>query len=48
MTTDTTRSTAVITSDCHIKIVSENGMTPVMGNSVLGRLAAFARVEVPV
>src|SRR5438445_13782574 len=42
MMTETTRSTAVITIDCHRKIVSENGMTPVMGNRLLGRLAAFA------
>src|ERR1700692_4959302 len=42
MMTETTRSTTVITTDCHRKIVSENGMTPVMGKRLLGRLAAFA------
>ena len=32
----------MITADCHRKIVSENGITPVMGSRLLGRLAAFA------
>ena len=39
---DTTISTAAITIDCHRKIVSANGITPVIANSGLGRLAAFA------
>src|ERR1700720_4420082 len=42
MMTEISKSTAVITIDCHRKIVSENGMTPVIGNSGFGRLAAFA------
>jgi hypothetical protein len=42
MITETTRSTAVMTIDCHRKIVSENGMTPVIGSSVFGRLPALA------
>src|SRR5262249_20121697 len=42
MTTEITSSAAVITTDCHKKNVSENGITPVMGNSDFGRLAAFA------
>ena len=42
ITIDTTRSTAVITIDCQRKIVSENGMTPVMDKRAFGRLAAFA------
>src|SRR5581483_2630817 len=41
-TTEITRSAKVITTDCHRKMVSENGMTPVIGSSVFGRLAAFA------
>ena len=31
-----------MTSDCQRKIVSENGMTPVICSSDLGKLAAFA------
>ena len=42
ITTDTTRSTAVISTDCQRKIVSENGMTPEMVSRFLGRLAALA------
>jgi len=42
MTTEITSSTAVITNDCHKKIVSVNGMTPVIVNRLLGRLAGFA------
>src|SRR6476659_5269783 len=42
ITTDTARRDAVMTADCHRKIVSENGMTPVIGSRLLGRLAAFA------
>ena len=42
MMTDATSSTTVITTDCQRKIVSENGITPVIGSSDLGRLAAFA------
>jgi hypothetical protein len=42
MTPETIRRTAVITTDCQRKIVSEKGITPVMGKRVFGRLAAFA------
>src|SRR5262245_26053426 len=42
MTTEIASSTAVITIDCQRKIVSENGMTPVIGSRLLGRLAALA------
>src|SRR5262245_54167034 len=42
MTTEIARRTAVTATDCQRKIVSENGMTPVMGNRLLGRLAALA------
>ena len=42
ITTETTRRETVITADCHRKIVSENGMTPVIGRRLFGRLAAFA------
>src|SRR3954470_18770348 len=42
ITTDTTKRDAVITADCHMKIVSVNGITPVIGSRLLGRLAAFA------
>ena len=31
-----------MTMDCQRKIVSVNGITPVIGSSVLGRLAALA------
>jgi len=42
MATETTSSTAVIKTDCHRKIVSENGMTPEIESRLLGRLAALA------
>src|SRR5262245_57424698 len=42
MTTETTSSDTVTTTDCHRKIVSENGITPVIVSSALGRLAGFA------
>src|SRR6516165_8881142 len=42
MITETISSTAVITIDCQRKIVSENGITPVIGIRLFGRLAAFA------
>jgi hypothetical protein len=32
----------VIKTDCHKKIVSENGMTPEIESRLLGRLAALA------
>ena len=41
-TIDMTIRTTMITRDCQRKIVSENGMTPVICNSGLGRLAGFA------
>ena len=37
-----TTSTTVIAIDCHRKMVSENGITPVIGSSAFGRLAALA------
>src|SRR5262249_27870393 len=40
--TETARSTTVITTDCHRKIVSENGITPLIDNRLLGKLAALA------
>jgi len=42
MVTEITSKTAVITNDCHMKIVSVKGITPVIGSRLLGRLAAFA------
>ena len=42
ITTETASSVAVMTIDCHRKIVSENGMTPVIGSRLLGKLAALA------
>ena len=42
MVAETTISTTMITKDCHMKIVSENGMTPVMASSGFGRLPALA------
>src|ERR1700704_3691785 len=39
---DTTKRDTVITADCHMKIVSVNGITPVIGSRLRGRLAAFA------
>ena len=42
ITTETTSKAAVTAIDCHRKIVSENGITPVIGSSDLGRLAGFA------
>src|SRR3974377_907972 len=42
MMIETINNTMVITTDCQRKIVSENGMTPVMGSRLFGRLAALA------
>ena len=42
MNTETLISTAVRAKDCHRKIVSLNGITPVIANSALGMLAGFA------
>src|SRR3984893_7061575 len=42
MMTEISNSTAVITIDCHRKIVSAKGMKPVLGNSGSGRLPALA------
>ncbi len=39
---DTPINTVVSTIDCHRKIVSPNGITPVIFSSAGGRLAAFA------
>src|SRR5208282_933225 len=37
-----TSSTAVIKNDCHMKIVSVNGITPVIVSKLLGTLAGLA------
>jgi hypothetical protein len=42
MMIEITSSTATITNDCHMKIVSVKGITPVIGSRLLGRLAALA------
>jgi len=42
MATDTAISTPVSTSDCHRKIVWENGITPVIASKAGGMLAGFA------
>src|SRR3974390_1107749 len=42
MMIETINTTMVITTDCQRKIVSENGITPVMGRRLFGRLAALA------
>ena len=42
MVTETTSSTAAIAIDCHRKIVSVNGSTPVIASSGLGRLPGLA------
>src|SRR6185436_20794721 len=42
ITTETDTRATDTTIDCHKKIVSENGMTPVMGRRDLGKLPAFA------
>ena len=42
ITVESTISTAAMTIDCQRKMVSVNGITPVIGSSVLGRLAALA------
>ncbi len=42
MRMDTTSRTAVTTIDCQRKIVSEKGITPVIGSSAFGKLAGFA------
>src|ERR1700730_5323534 len=42
MMTEITKSTAVITIDCHRKIVSENGRTPVIVSSGFGNVSALA------
>ena len=41
-TIEITSRTAAISRDCHRKIVCENGMTPVMSRSGLGRLPGLA------
>jgi len=43
MSTETTSSESVTTTDCHRKMVSENGIAPVIGSSDFGRLATLAR-----
>ena len=40
ITTEIASSTTVMTTDCHKKMVSENGITPVIGRRLFGRLAA--------
>src|ERR1039457_3551728 len=42
MVMETTSSTAVITNDCHMKIVSVKGITPVIASRLLGTLAGLA------
>ena len=42
MATEITSRTSVTSIDCHKKIVSENGMTPVIDSNPFGRLAGFA------
>jgi hypothetical protein len=42
ITVEITISTSARTIDCHRKIVSVKGITPVIASSVLGRLAALA------
>ena len=42
ITTEIASRTTVTTIDCHRKIVSENGITPVIGSRLLGRLAGLA------
>jgi len=42
MTMEITINTAAITKDCHMKIVSVKGITPVMASRGLGMLAGLA------